>query len=294
MIKPKNSLRIVNIVLGMIAILSFVYSFLIFTKLQPKMVNFDVLTPFEDFLISGLGLGLLMLLLFYLLSLLQMIRYVKHAEKINPFSLFLIISVVLCVLFVFSDWALLSDIHKQYRHQLPQPEWTLLYPIMGAQFLLTILFEYLQLSGFFVHEVVPDVARDINIFLILQYVGVICGLMGLIFGSFSFVFPGAWNALTHSLMGSLVLLFPYVLVLLYWMVTKLREKDREWFDEKQRLDVGKSALLTLVITTLLMILLFFVSFQNYGGVVRINWFPLYLFSVIFLFSLGTIYYSSRS
>jgi len=89
------------------------------------------------------------------------------------------------------------------------------------------------------------------------------------------------------------LLSPYVLIVIYWLITKIQEEHRQWYDEKQLQDVGKSAFLTLVISIVCMIGLFAVNYNNLGGVVRMLWLPLYLFLVLFLFSAGNLYFGGK-
>lgn len=290
----KQTLRSLNRFFGILSIVIFIYSLSVLFWLKPKMINFEPLTNIQDMLLTGVGFGLLVIMSFYLLSLWHFIRYIRHAEGIKPFPLFLFISGVLSLLFVFSDIALLSDIHKQFRHGLSQPEWMLVLPMLFFQFAIAILFVYLHFTHHYSEKADDQVARDINIFLIVQYVGVICGLMGLALACLGFVFSSGWSLTTHGILGGIVLLFPYTLVLLYWLVTKLGEKDRQWFDEKQRLDVGKSALLTLFINTMLLLTLFLIHIKNLGGIISVLWLPIYLFATIFLFSLGNLYFSSKA
>ncbi len=39
----------------------------------------------------------------------------------------------------------------------------------------------------------------------------------------------------------IIFLSPYTLSVIYWGMTKLREKNWEWYDEKQQRDVGRLA-----------------------------------------------------
>ncbi len=161
--------------------------------------------------------------------------------------LFLVVIGVLSLLFIFGDVALLSDIGKQYKLGLAQPEWLVLYPVMGFQFITAIVFTFLHFFGFSKEKQVNHVARDNNIFLVVQYVGVICGLMGLTSSSLRFLFPGA-TLRFHIVMSLIILLMPYALVVGYWLITKLQEEHRQWYDEKQIQDIGRSAFLTLVLS----------------------------------------------
>ena len=286
-------LRTLNSILGILSIGIFLIAFIFLLRIRPVMVTLTPITSLQQNTLTGVGLGLLVILGYFLLSLLQIIRAVRSAEKLRVLPLVLIILGVICVLFVFSDVALLKDINHQYQDGLAQPEWSLLFPIMGLQFLVAAVLTYLHLTGYFLQGHTQRVARDINIFLVVQVVGVICGLMGLALTSLGFFYPRAWSLPVHTIMGGLTLIFPYVLAVLYWMFLKLREKDRQWWDEKQSQDVGKSALLTLALDTVLMLVLFAANLQNLDGVVRLLWLPLYLFGTITFFSVGNLVFSNR-
>jgi len=291
--KKIRKLQIINIISGVLSLVIFGYALFVFLRLQPKMVAFEVLSDIESGMMTGVGFGLLIILAFHLLSLLQIAIYIKYSELIKTIPLILFIIGVISMLLVFSDVALLNDINKQFLHGMTQPEWSLVYPIMGFQFVITLIITVLHISGFFKPEQYDKVARDSNIYLIVQYVGVICGLMGLASSSLGFVFPRAWSLTIHTTMGGIILLFPYVLSVAYWMLTKFKEKNREWWDEKQLQDIGKSALLTLLIDTGFLLMLFILNYNHLDGVVSILWLPLYLFATIFVFSVGNLYFSRK-
>lgn len=291
--KLEKLMRGFSIVLGLASIAFFVFDYFVFASLQPKMIRFEAISAAEEKLMNWVGVGLLLFLAFCLLSLFQIAKYLKYAKKVTLFSLILIVIGVLSLLFIFGDVALLGDIGKQYRHGLAQPEWLMLYPVVGFQFITAIVFTYLHLSGFFKGKQLKYVAQDSNIFLMVQYVGVICGLLGLSSSSLGFLFPRAWTLQIHTTIGPIVLLIPYALVAIYWFLIKFQEKTSQWFDEKQLQDIGKSAFLTLVLSVIFMIVLFITNYNNLSGVVSILWLPLYIFSVLFLFSLGNLYFSGK-
>lgn len=282
-----------GIVLGLISVAFFIFDYVMFSRFRPVMVAFGNISSSEEGLLNWVAVGLLVLLAFYSLSLFRLAAYLRKAKKVTFPSLLLLAGGVLSLLFVFSDVALLSDIGKQYKHGLSQPEWSLLYPIMGFQFITTAVFTYLHLFGFKKKNQVERVVRDSNIFSVVQYVGIICGLMGLTLSSLGFLFPSAWNLDMHVTISSIVLLTPYLLAVGYWFVTKLQEEQRQWYDEKQLQDVGKSAFLTLVLSVVFMVGLFVANYSNLGGVVSVAWLPLYLFFVLLLFSAGNLYFSGK-
>ncbi len=291
--KLNGLLRNISVLLGLVSVGFFVFDFFLFSRLRPKMISFEAISLAEEHLLNWVGIGLLCFLGFCLLSLFQMANFLKNAKKITILSLFLIVSGVLSLLFVFSDVALLSDIGKQYRYGFAQPEWSVIYPIMGFQLLTALSFTYLHFSGFMREKQLKKIARDSNIFMAVQYVGLICGLLGLSASSLGFLFPSAWNLTIHTTISSIVLLIPYFLAVLYWFINKFQEKPRQWYDEKQLQDVGKSAFLTMIISIVFMIGLFVTNYNNLSGVVSLLWLPLYLFLVLFLFSFSNLYFSGR-
>jgi len=197
------------------------------------------------------------------------------------------------MLFIFADIALLSDIINQYEAGLAQPEWDFLYPILGSQAVIVLALFILHLSGFFTKKQLDQIVKDSNIYLVVQYIGIISGLVSLTASLMGFIFSDAWDLTIHTVTSLTILSSPYILATLYWFVIKIREKDKQLYDEKQRLDIGRSAFITQILETLLMVLLFALNFNNLGGVISMIWLPLFLFSEILIFSLGNLYFSNK-
>ena len=197
------------------------------------------------------------------------------------------------MLFIFADIALLSDIINQYEAGLAQPEWDFLYPILGSQAVIVLALFILHLSGFFNKKQLDQIVKDSNIYLVVQYIGIISGLVSLTASLMGFIFSDAWDLTIHTVTSLTILSSPYILATLYWFVIKIREKDKQLYDEKQRLDIGRSAFITQILETLLMVLLFALNFNNLGGVISMIWLPLFLFSEILIFSLGNLYFSNK-
>jgi len=290
--KLEKILRFFSIVVGFASAVFFVADAFIFAQLRPKLVAFETISAAEEGLMNWVGISLVLFLTFCLLSLLRITMYLKYAKKITIFSLFLIVIGVVALLFVFGDLALLSDIGKQYKHGLDQPEWLLLFPIMGFQFTTILIYTYIHFFGFSKDNQVDHVARDSNIFLIVQYVGVVCGLMGTAGSGLRYMFPMA-TIPAHMVATLVTLMVPYVLIVGYWSINKLQEKPRQWYDEKQMQDVGKSAFFTLVLSVIFMMVQFTANYDDLAGVIRMVWFPQTLFLILLFFSLGNLYFTAR-
>jgi len=98
MSKNKTIMRITNIIFGFLAVTLFIFNFFVLIRLQPKMINFEGISEFENGLLTAVGFNLLVILVFYLLSLWHFVRYLRNAEAIKPLPLFLVISGVLSLL----------------------------------------------------------------------------------------------------------------------------------------------------------------------------------------------------
>ncbi len=283
-------------VLGISSALAFMMSYFIFETLRPKMINFKPITRAEEGLMNYFGIGLLIFLSFCLLSLFQLTRYLKKAKKISLFYLLLLVMNILSLVFIFGDVALLSDIGKQYKYGLSQPEWSILYPVTAFQLVSSLILTYSHVFKLKKDGQTKFVAKDSNIFMVAQYVGFICGSMGLSSTSLGFIFPRSslWMLKIHTLMGTFILLIPYALILGYWFMIKAQEKTKEWYDEKQIQDLGKSSFLTLISSLAIMTSIFFFNFNSLEGVISVLWFPFYAFLVLLLFSLANLYYSEKN
>ncbi len=286
-------LRNLSLILGAISIVIFIAVFIFLESLRPRMVNFGEISDLENNLLTAVGVGLLIILCYFFISLWGTVRYLRFVDQITFPLVLLLVTGVLAFLFVFADVALLQDIVKQYQAGLDQPEWSLVYPILGGQALISLVYQFLHATGALWQKKLDRIAKDSNIFVVVQYVGVICGLAGLVSNSLGFLFPKAWNPITHSVFGSLILISPYALAVVYWFLIKAHEKDKSLYDEKQTLDVGKSAFMTLLVTTIVMVGLYIPNFQYLDGIISVLWLPIFIFVEILVFSLGNIYFSNR-
>jgi hypothetical protein len=290
MTRFNNFIKNASIVLAVLGLVSFIYNVVLFVNLQPRMIVFDTLDPFEENLFLGIGAGLLVYLGFCVSALLHIANYLRKAPEVKFRYIVLVVGIILSLLFVFSDFALMSDVVKQYRMGLSQPEWPLVYVLMGFQAI--VLFSYLIFQWVYLSKEVllQEVVLDSNIYMIAQYIGVVCGFMGLSFSTLGFYFSTGWNLTVHTTVTMIILLIPYGLAVGYWLLTKMQEKKTRLYDEKQLQDIGKSSFITLVVSLVVMICLFVVNYNNLRGILSMLWLPILVYCVLFLFSLGNIYF----
>ncbi|MCB2209972.1 hypothetical protein KQH62_03655 [bacterium] len=291
--KTKPKLHIANLILGLLSCALFIFNGVMIFRLRPKMEAYQTLATWEMNMLTVMGFGLLLVLVFLGLTLLQVLKSIRRADHFPVGLAALFTLTVITALLIVSDVVLLRDIANQFEDGFAQPEWGLVIPMMVGQFLMVVLLLVLHTSDFFTRRPENEVARDSNIFTIVQIVGVISGAMGMGMASLGFIYPRSWSPLIHTVMGSVVALVPYLIILIYWLVQKSKEPDRKLFDEKQRLDVGRSAMLTLVVTALMMTGLYISQFNALDGIVRYLWLPFDLFGVVLVFSIGYLIYSRQ-
>ena len=175
--KLEKTVKKMTTLLGMASATGFAVSFILLESLRPKMVRFRPISSFEESLINFFGVTLLVFLAFSLMAFYRLIKHLKNAKTIRLFYLFLLALNSVSFILIFGDIALISDIGKQYRYHLSQPEWLVLYPIMAGQAFSALLLAWANHCRLDKEKQEKYVAKDSNIFLIAQYVGVICGLL---------------------------------------------------------------------------------------------------------------------
>ena len=142
------------------------------------------------------------------------------------------------------------------------------------------------------------VLKDDSIFINAQYIGILSGISGLvlitIFSTFFLRFYDlpVWAIKSGILMSSLIAVIPYILIVFYWLIIKLREKTREWYDEKQYQDITRSSLVALMMSVIFLLIVFimqyiFVDFE----LLNFIWFPFYFFFILLLFSSTTLFFN---
>jgi len=292
--KIEKIISSIQTVLGFLSLLGLSFSFYFLESIRPKMIRFETITAVEESRINIFGITLILLIAFSLVSLYKIVQYLKKVKKISFYDLILLSLAILVFLFVFGDLALISDIGKQHKHGLAQPEWFVLYPVLGFQFLSSAILTYAGLFRLRKKVKNEPVARDINIYILVQYVGAVCGFLGLSFTILNFGFPRPlWMIKTHITATSIFLLIPYLLVVLFWFIVKIKEKPKQWYDEKQIQEMGRSSLFTLLSSVIVVSFLFVLNFNSLEQLLSVLWFPFYIFLTLFLFCGANLWFSFK-
>lgn len=123
-----------------------------------------------------------------------------------------------------------------------------------------------------------------KVFIITQAIGVFSGILGL---CTTFIFP---NYIIELHLWEL-LIMPYFLIYVYWLIVMKLRKAPEITDEKQEYDMGKAGGVSFALSIFAMVILFSLS-QN-GLIQGLIWFPIYIFITILFFSGFTLFYFKK-
>jgi hypothetical protein len=270
--------------------------------LRNLIIEMGNVESFMDKFSIPVALAYILFSLFHLSALLTLILQLKFFKRDNFLRAFLFFTGITSMLMLFGDTALTSDISKEYVFGLPD-EFYILFLSQALHLVFYVLMMVLLIStrksvG---KEKAELVLKDDSIFINAQYIGILSGVSGLVLISvfaylYSTLYPlPIWAAKAGILITSLIAVIPYILIVFYWLIIKLREKTGEWYDEKQFQDITRASLVTLVSSIIVMTAIFLVQYYVTGSdFIVLTWFPFYIFLVLLLFSSSTLYFSKRT
>lgn len=296
--KAIDTLGKVVLISAFLSIAGLIYNMVFYIRLEPLVLAFDDIAGLLEKMQIPVAVIFIFLFLFNLLAVLYVFLqfiYFKRESFLRALVFFL---AVMSALMVLGDFGLLSDIGKEHSYRLDtSTEWPVLYFSQGMHFLFVIL---LIVLIFWTFKKIKEkreeyVLKDEAIFINAQYIGIFCGLFGLaVFGALA-SFAALWAIKKGIFIVSFISLVPYILIVGYWLIIKIREKTGPWYDEKQYLDISRASLFTIVSSIVIMAVIFVLQyFFDAFGFIQILWFPFFFFSVLFLFSCSTLFFSKRS
>ena len=300
----KKLLKISNnttLVLCSISIAGLIFNNTFYLMLRNIIINMgDVENFIDKFSIPVAGIYLVFGF-FHLSAILTLILQLNFFKRDNFLRAFLFFTGTTSLLMLFGDFALMSDITKEYIFGLPG-EFNILFFSQALHFIFYILMIILLvLTRKSVRKKDEEIVlKDDSIFINAQYIGILSGVSGLVLITiFSLlyltVYPlPLWAVKAGIIATSLIAVIPYILIVLYWLIIKLKERSTEWYDEKQYQDLTKSSLVALLVSIVFLLLVFIMQyiFKNFE-LLNFIWFPLYFFFILLLFSATTLFFNKR-
>ncbi|HEY4761562.1 MAG TPA: hypothetical protein VIH42_13350 [Thermoguttaceae bacterium] len=239
--------------------------------------------------LEGVGVialsGFVVIFLFNIVSFLWLLA--SHRRQSTIGKMVALALGALCMIFLIVDKVMIDEIGREYRLGWETlGEWIILYSAMTVQLIYgLVVFTYLFLEHRGSQQIQPQVFSlcDETVFVTAQIMGVISGAIGL-WMNYTFIRRQMHSEdLLFLLPLYLLILMPYGLTVLYWIMMRLGVRLIDWYDEKQWRNVACSGLITLLLSIPGMALLFLISQPLY-----MLWFPHYLFLIMLLLSASTI------
>ena len=300
----KRLMKISNnttLVLCSISIAGLIFNNTFYLMLRNIIINMgDVENFIDKFSIPVAGIYLVFGF-FHLSAILTLILQLNFFKRDNFLRAFLFFTGTTSLLMLFGDFALMSDITKEYIFGLPG-EFNILFFSQALHFIFYILMIILLvLTRKSVRKKDEEIVlKDDSIFINAQYIGILSGASGLVLITifsllYLMVYPlPLWALKAGVVVTSLIAVIPYILIVLYWLIIKLKERITEWYDEKQYQDLTKSSLVALLVSIVFLLVVFIMQyiFKNFE-LLNFIWFPLYFFFILLLFSATTLFFNKR-
>ncbi len=284
-----QQLRVLSLITLGLLTLSFLWLFYdIYAYLEIRGRSQDV-----DRLSNLLGAGYIVRVLLFVSSAILLLKAFRRGLRTDITVMAVIASGVVAAIATVFDFAALSDIGHEYLDMGYEcaMEWTTLFLslIIRLFFLFALLLAIIRIMRSLATLKVPaGKAVDEVLFEITQYIGIICGLAGVVFITWSFgalqdFQIKAWHRWLFWFYSAAIII-PYFTVNIYWVVRLAKRKILSLYDEKQKQDIAQSGLATWLISIPLMILVTVATSGSNDSVTVILWFPFYLFSTVLVFS----------
>jgi hypothetical protein len=275
-----------------------IFNVTMYQLLQPKVVALKPLGDLERWT-NLIWFGYMVFFVTHCIALLTYIFHLQLFRDINLVKIITLATAVVSFFAIFGNWAIMGDIGKEYEAGWDTgSEWPFLYIFISLHTIFYILMFPFVLNSLRKLKQGVDaekMAKDEVVFKIAQYIGILCGLLGLAMISMQlYLDVPMWHIKSFGTFTVILLLVPYSLIVGYWMLIKSKEKISEWYDEKQWTDVTKAGFVTLVLSVIAMVLVFALSFKSLpGGVFGVLWLPFFLFFVLFVFSLCVLVFTDK-
>jgi hypothetical protein len=239
-------------------------------------------------LVAVFIIAMVMVALFNLVNLFSQFRYFQD-ENLLRSATFVLGFFALFLLIV--DVVMLQDIGQELKVGYESSgEWNIVFfshILLGIFALLMIYQSSLVRKRLKLEPEIPLIEKDEAVFLTVHQVGIFAALLGF-FCMIALKMMEVPDTTLDGLfiLSSIVAMFPYGLAVLYWLFIKRKEKLTEWYDEKQFLDLSRAALITLVLSVLLMTGIFLLMVFHVIDESLKLWFPIYLCSTLLIFSVS--------
>jgi len=227
-------------------------------------------------------------LIFHIWGIVYIFMHFRYFEKLKTLKIILLVIAVISLFSLGGEKVMIDEIAKQFKEGLPIPELNILNGlyVLNALFILSMLYLLLKTLKLFNYQSENSIPIDEKIFVIVQSLGVVAGVLGVLFVFHNIIFIDEVLLIDKywvSLPFFLLFLTPYGLAILYWL--SIKRKRNNWYDEKQLQDILKSSLITMLLSIPSVALFSLIKIP-----IQLYFVLFYIFLIILIFSSSTLYF----
>jgi hypothetical protein len=138
------------------------------------------------------------------------------------------------------------------------------------------------------------------IFEVTQYIGVMSGAIGILFSYYAYQYLSRYSHklspdyINSVFMCCLIFIFPYLSMILFWILKLTFKKNRSLYDEKQKKDLANAGLFTWLLSIPLMSFFMFINLDHVRLASGLIAFPGYVFTTLLIFSALVLFNFKRT
>lgn len=247
----------------------------------------------KELFVMLIFIGLLILFFSHIIINLSIVLSLKKQSSTFLSGIVLLILGAISFIAMFFHWGALTDILKEYPAGLEinnelKAIWIshiLHFSFITYSLIYLIRVRKIQKTNITLSSLIGE-----QLFVSFNIIGIVCGITGLLIVLVDFYFRANPQSYKWAIIPySLFVFIPYLLVLSGWFFQAINDKQSGWYDEKQKFDIYKSSTFTLLVSIPIMFSLFLFNYNSVNGIVSILWLPFYLFVVLSVFSISTLY-----
>jgi len=285
------SMKTSNIILLILSILSLICLIYILFQVNTNIVEALNIDRSNFMTIDYLmGFSHLFLLLFHCYAIIHIFAHFRRFSDYRVFKTMLLLLGVISLFAMGGEKVMIDEIAREYRLGLDISELYILNLayIINAAFTILLFLLVLKTFRLVHHKDAHDRLIEEVVFTITQVMGIIAGVIGLVFTFHFIVIVG--NQMPVDKLWVLIpfymlFLVPYALAVLYWVSLKRKQHIHDWYDEKQLQDILKSSLITLILSVPGLGLFTCITLPS-----RFYIIPLHLFFIMLVFSGLVLYF----
>jgi hypothetical protein len=253
----------------------------------PALIRIKQRIPNAEEYGNFIFLGLIASFCFHIFAFIALFKIFRFHKNLSHFGKITLLAGVVSSISIFFSWTALTDIgHDFLSGILNTPEWTAVFSGWGINMIFYALFALLVIQSLLALRQKQELeipVRSESLFLTIQYAGLCCSIIGLgfiVLGIYMKIPSRIW---TYILVPYCILiLFPYGIFLISWVLHNRKECISDWYDEKQIRDMLRASAFALFFSIPGLGLVFL--YQIISGNITFVWFPFYIFLILFLFS----------